>query len=94
MSEKDIKDENSANSNPLSEEKSENLEEVKVNNMLKDRLRKYIKKLDGKTFNILTLHIARTRIKRALGMIFIQISGTLENNFCYWNILKFLNVTL
>lgn len=54
MSEKDIKDENSANSNRLSEEKSENLEEVKVNNMLKDRLRKYIKKLDGKTFNMLT----------------------------------------
>lgn len=54
MSEKDIKDENSANTNPLSEEKSENLEEVKVNNMLKDRLRKYIKKLDGKTFNMLT----------------------------------------
>lgn len=93
MSEKDIKDENSANSNPLSEEKSENLEEVKVNNMLKDRLRKYIKKLDGKTFNIPYRQLGH-ELKRALGMIFIQISGNLEKNSCYWNILKFLNVTL
>ena len=45
----DTKNEDSANNNTATEEKPVDDKEIKVNNMLKDRLRKYIKKLDGKS---------------------------------------------
>lgn len=52
----DTKNEDTANNNTTTEQKPVDDNQIKVNNMLKDRLRKYIKKLDGKFFfyNILT----------------------------------------
>lgn len=42
--------EDSENNNTTTEQRPIDNNQIKVNNMLKDRLRKYIRKLDGKIF--------------------------------------------
>lgn len=45
---KENKNEDTVNNNTATEAKPVDEKQIKINNMLKDRLRKYIKKLDGK----------------------------------------------
>ncbi|KAI8432871.1 hypothetical protein MSG28_013798 [Choristoneura fumiferana] len=78
MSEKDVKDEDAV-SNPPSEEQSANVEEIKVNNMLKDRLRKYIKKLDDTNTSITKEESKKLEVETFKQLYKLRIDGNEES---------------